>query len=426
MYFNSLPVASGAAPTNIVGFEQLVALAKLRSLAPGAGDLLHQYALTFSSDPGVAWSADAAHQALMSGFTLDKSEVNAAAKQLRITTAEQYRDPIVLTRLIELLVGLKALGATVEQAAGLTAPSPKDAAAVCARELLHSKYGELQWHDLIKPIADTLRERQRNALVDCLVDRDMLRGSDDLYERYLIDVQTGTCLKTTRMLQATAAAQLFVQRVLLNLERGLSLTDDKRKQWDWMHNYRVWEANRKVFLFPENWLLPELRDDKTAIFRQMESVLTEGEPSPEITRAALLTYLEELGDLSQISVIAMYEDRRKVEETIVDETGTRVVSRVELTLYVIGRTPDQPYRYFWRSCAEFGGTKMSWSGWEALDLDNANDFIMPFVFEGDLHIAWPIFRETKNDTSLDVGSAGRLDAALEPRMGQAKSWQGTA
>jgi hypothetical protein len=27
-----------------------------------------------------------------------------------------------------------------------------------------------------------------------------------------------------------------------------------------MKNYRVWVANRKVFLYPENWLDPEIRD----------------------------------------------------------------------------------------------------------------------------------------------------------------------
>ena len=376
--FNTLPVASGTTPTSIVGFEQLLALAKLRGLASGAGDLLHQHAaLNFLSPaPPAAWNTEAVFQVLMTGLTLTRDEVEAAANQLRIITAEQYRDPIMLTRFIELLTALKQLDATVKQATDLTAPSPHDAAAISARELLRDKYGEAQWHDLIKPIADKLRERQRDALVDYLINFNQLRGADDLYEHYLIDVQTGSCLKTTRLLQATAAVQLFVQRVLLNLEKDVSLGDDKRKLWDWMHNYRVWEANRKVFLYPENWLLPELRDDKTATFRQMESALTEQEPSPEITRAALLGYLDDLGELAQINVIAMYQERH--------------------TLYVVGRTPDQPYRYFWRSCSKFGGSEMSWGSWEALDLDNANDFILPFVYEGDLHVAWPVFRKTKD------------------------------
>jgi len=27
--------------------------------------------------------------------------------------------------------------------------------------------------------------------------------------------------------------------------------------WKWRSNYRVWDANQKVFLFPENWIEPE-------------------------------------------------------------------------------------------------------------------------------------------------------------------------
>ena len=41
--------------------------------------------------------------------------------------------------------------------------------------------------------------------------------------------------------------------------------------WTWLKRFRVWEANRKVFVEPENYLEPELRDDKTPQF----------EPEPE-------------------------------------------------------------------------------------------------------------------------------------------------
>jgi hypothetical protein len=415
--FNTLPVTESPA-ADIAGFEQLLALARLRGIARGAGDMLQQYAsLNFADSTAVPWTnVDAVYQVLMTGLTLTKHEVEAAAKQLHITKADQYRNPLLLTRLIQLLAALKQLGTTVDAvspatATSLTDPngfvsvSPNEPDAAAARELLRGKYGESQWHDLIKPIADKLRERQRNALVDYLIARDArprdgdanpqiftgtrMRDANDLYEYYLIDVQTSSCLKTTRLLQATAAVQLFVQRLLLNLEDGLSLADDKRALWDWMHKYRVWEANRKVFLFPENWLLPELRDDKTVIFRQMESALTENEASAEITRSALLGYLEELVDLAQINVVAMYEDRRLM--------GEPPSQKLQSTLYVVGRTPNEPYSYFWRSCTKFDDKGMSWSGWEALDLDNANDFIMPFVVGGDLHVAWPIFSKTKDE-----------------------------
>ena len=418
LQFNSLPDEGVAAvePVDMESFtqlEQLMALGHLRDIAPRATDLLHQYAALNSADSAYVKKA---RQVLAVGLlgsdevsnavkedNKEYSEVKTAAEQLGITIVDQYRDPIILARLIALLTALKQLGTTVAQAVKLTIASPDDAVALAARTLLRSKFGDSSWHDLIKPMADKLRTRQRDALVDYLIadstredpprtrpigNLPRLRDANDLYELYLIDVQTGSCLKTTRLLQATAAAQLFVQRLLLNLDGGVTLTDDKRRLWDPMQLYRAWVANRKVFLYPENWLLPELRDDKTATFRQMESALTEQEPSLEVTRAALMGYLDELSDLSQINVIAMYEDRQMIGE---EEEGTL---KEERTLHVVGRTPNQPYRYFWRSCAQFGDTTMSWSGWEVLDLDNANDFIMPFVMEGDLHVAWPIFRKT--------------------------------
>ena len=32
-----------------------------------------------------------------------------------------------------------------------------------------------------------------------------------------------------------------------------------RTSWNWRKNYRVWDANRKVFAYPENWIEPDLR-----------------------------------------------------------------------------------------------------------------------------------------------------------------------
>lgn len=43
-------------------------------------------------------------------------------------------------------------------------------------------------------------------------------------------------------------------------------------KWAWRKRYRVWEANRKVFLFPENWIEPELRS-KTAAFGALAAEL---------------------------------------------------------------------------------------------------------------------------------------------------------
>ncbi len=42
------------------------------------------------------------------------------------------------------------------------------------------------------------------------------------------------------------------------------------ERWSWMKNYRVWEANRKVFVYPENWIQPDLRHDNNSYFKELE------------------------------------------------------------------------------------------------------------------------------------------------------------
>jgi SpoVK/Ycf46/Vps4 family AAA+-type ATPase len=43
-------------------------------------------------------------------------------------------------------------------------------------------------------------------------------------------------------------------------------------KWEWRKRYRIWEASRKVFVYPENWLEPELRSPLAA-FRALAAEL---------------------------------------------------------------------------------------------------------------------------------------------------------
>ncbi len=113
----------------------------------------------------------------------------------------------------------------------------------------------------------------------------------------------------------------------------------------------MWEANRKVFLYPENWLYPELRDDKTAAFRTFETALTQNEASDKNAMIAFKEYMDTLLDTSQIKVISMH---------VQSDNG-------ENTLYQLGRSIGSPYNYFWRKCLHFANTGMRWTGWEKID-----------------------------------------------------------
>jgi hypothetical protein len=67
--------------------------------------------------------------------------------------------------------------------------------------------------------------------------------------------------------------------------------DDIRREWEWRKNYRVWEANRKVFLYPENYLEPELRDDKTPLFKEFEDDLFQRKITLDAAEEAYHQYL---------------------------------------------------------------------------------------------------------------------------------------
>jgi len=141
-----------------------------------------------------------------------------------------------------------------------------------------------------------------------LVQQDFVRennivDADSLFEYFLIDVQMTPLVETSRIVQATATVQLFIQRCFLGLEVASGIKSDtlSSERWNWMANFRVWQANRKVYLYPENYIDPTLRDDKSEIFQQFESQLLQKNMSNDAIRSAVRTYLHSLSDIANVS-----------------------------------------------------------------------------------------------------------------------------
>ena len=226
-------------------------------------------------------------------FELDQSQADTAcgAELLSFDTADpganDYHNPSRLLELAQLLHVSKLLGAPCSQIVLLIQVVPDQSVAQLARTLFAASINAEEFPERLRPISDRLRNLQRNALVAYLIHRDHLPDSNELFDRYLIDVEMDSCMLTSRIKQAISSVQLFVQRCLLNLERprtatasdgaGVSPDSIDTQRWQWMKFYRVWEANRRSSLYPENWIEPELRDDKTEIFRAFESDLLQSE-----------------------------------------------------------------------------------------------------------------------------------------------------
>jgi hypothetical protein len=67
-----------------------------------------------------------------------------------------------------------------------------------------------------------------------------------------VDPQINACMLTSRIRLALSSVQLFIQRLLLGMESA-SIPEGLAEDLSWLRTYRVWEANRKVFFWPENW-----------------------------------------------------------------------------------------------------------------------------------------------------------------------------
>ncbi|MDX2247271.1 MAG: neuraminidase-like domain-containing protein [Bacteroidia bacterium] len=330
----------------------------------------------------------AANTVLSEAFGVTIEDLDHGANLVEMTSISDYFDPLKLCRLLEYLSTLQKLGLNNTQYSTLVSEPTTTESIRIARQILLARYGAHNYADALKEVNDRLRPQQRDVLVDFLIWRDQVQDADDLYKKYLIDVEMSACMRTTRLLQSTAAAQLFVHRCLLNLELDVNPKSFDKKRWEWTKNYRVWEANRKVFLYPENWLYPELRDDKTAAFKSFETELSQNEASDENAKNALIDYAEELVELSKITVLGMHE--YEISHVLDDKDVT------ERRLFQVGRTINPPYRFYWRQAFNYGSDGMRWTGWEKIEQDLSADHVVPFTYGGDLCIAWPVI-STKED-----------------------------
>lgn len=275
---------------------------------------------------------------------------------------------------------------------------------------IRAKFDQESWEQAVKPLNDTLRTHQRDALIAyLLVQRELIdwgvTDADGLFEFFLIDVKMESCLKTSRIKQAISTVQLFIQRALIGFEAkyGVLAEQVDRKRWEWMQRYRVWEANRKVFLYPENWIRSELRDDKSPFFDEFQSECLQNDLTEAAVAQNLRTYIQDVNTVSNLRVVGLY-----AENPTVQLSGNRFEA-----LHVVARTRNEPYRYYYRKYDDLAG---NWYPWRALQVDiptytngtGQNDrgqsdcFVVPVMWRGRLLLFTPQIAILRDSAKLSV------------------------
>lgn len=283
-----------------------------------------------------------------------------------------------LANLRRVLAALDLVAGTLQPAADLvawTVPDPDGALVRGVREKLKVRMDPAAWRESMQSVSDAVRNARRDALVAYIIHHDTpspeIETSDQLYEYFLVDVQMDACMQTSRIRLALSTVQLFVQRCLLNLEPMVSPSSINADHWTWMRRYRVWEANRKVFLYPENWLEPELRDGKSPFFRDLESELLKADITQELAETAYLHYLRKLDDVSHVEIAGAF-----LEEKTPGTTDDDI-------LHVIGRTLGSTREHWYRRY-EYG----YWTPWEKIGLNIEGNIVVPVVWKKRLFVFW--------------------------------------
>jgi peptidoglycan hydrolase-like protein with peptidoglycan-binding domain len=386
--FNALPLSASVltAPQSVQLFAfwpHLNAYIALRNGLPGGGGQTTMVDVFTAPDPASAATL------LPQAAGWDPLIVSGLFTVFGLTAGpgNPITDDTWLTTLQACITLAQNIGADVSDLAAWSMADASftdlDNAAQAIKLAARSHYDPVTWLDVAEPLSDVVRGSQRDALVASIMAQEGYTDPDSVYEQLLVDPEMSTCMPTSRIALAISSVQLFVQRCLLSLEQrddvpaiSVSPSAIDRQSWATIGQYSIWGAAMETFLWPETYLIPSLRDDKTPMFEDFESQLQQNSLTAGSIQAAYLSYLESLHEIDRLDIRTVYW------QDVDPDTGEPVD-----ILHVVGRTFHKPNKYFYRQL--LNGT--SWTPWEPLQVDIAGDHLLAVVWQRRLRLLWPIF-----------------------------------
>lgn len=402
---NSLPLVETASGSFIKPIVNLQVLLDLDKKYPGSEEL---NIVTCLNELFSASGTVSSFNFLISSLTgRDVKQLEKTEAHFGYAFPAAYKSVANIATLDTCLEYLFQLQTGIPEITSMIKPQLTADDALLTENVIKALFERDTWLTRSNEVQSPIRELKRNALARYLINNppagQTWNNTNDLYSYYLIDVEMGACEVTTRILQAGLSAQLFVQRCLMQLEKEViadASQDRKWLQWKWIKNYRVWEANRKVFLYPENYLEPELRPDKSFFFKDLENDLMQNEINTDNVETGYLTYLEKLDNVARLNVCGTYYD----ENTLI--------------FHVFAHTYDEPRIYYYRKWIK----DRYWTPWEKVTADIQSDQLIPVVRNSRLYIYWPEFNEVNEEPSSSELTAPTATGGSYPPASAAKKF----
>jgi hypothetical protein len=397
--------------TTLDGWERMLDYEALKTSLPSSAKSLldvFKWASTSSpTSPPTAKDIAAQISDLTAGvWPAADVETIIGASCFGLNDVKYYLNEIALIKLQTAFVAVRKIAVDIPMLFKWADPLakfwPTHAVAEDMRNRIRSRYTLDDWEQLAAPLHNQLRMLQRDALVAYLIVQKQLMewgvvDADSLFEFFLIDVQMGACLKTSRIKQAISTVQTFIQRCFLGLETGPitaagvpTITPDTldRERWQWMQKQTLWTANMKVLVNPESYLVESLRDNKSPFYANLENELKQKDVNDQTLQESIKKYVSDVDKVANLVAEGLFED----------STDSNL-------LHIIARTRSSPYFRFYRTYSPAVGS-MEWTPWQPVPVDiqmyhvdpvfgrrnrqtsaqSDGNYVFPVIFQRRLHI----------------------------------------
>ncbi|WP_345830457.1 neuraminidase-like domain-containing protein [Erwinia sp. HDF1-3R] len=208
-----------------------------------------------------------------------------------------------------------------------------------------------------------------------------------LYSWLLIDNKVSAEVKTTRLAEAIASIQLYINRTLSGQEQGENSAVKARAfftDWDrYNKRYSSWAGVSQLVYYPENYLDPTLRIGQTGMMNEMLQSLSQSQLTSDTVEDAFKTYMTRFEEIANLEIVSGYHDD---------------VSEKQGTTYLLGRSASG--EYYWRTAdiGKISAGKLpanAWSEWQKITAPVAavTNLVRPVIFQSRLYLVWTESRQ---------------------------------
>ncbi|PDO83906.1 hypothetical protein BK796_19100 [Kosakonia pseudosacchari] len=207
---------------------------------------------------------------------------------------------------------------------------------------------------------------------------------EQLYAWLLIDGQVSSQVTTTRVAEAIASIQLYVNRCQNALETEVERTVLTRQfftDWDrYNKRYSTWAGVSELVYYPENYIDPTVRTGQTSMMDAMLGTIGQSELSSDSVSDAFKGYMAQFEKIANLEIVSAYHDNASIEEG---------------KTWFIGKSTVEGEKYYWRTLQQNMLTDgkypaTAWSEWLEIGTGIAayNNMVRPVVFNDRLYVVW--------------------------------------